>query len=158
MIEVRGITKKYGSKVAVANLSFDVQPGRVTGFLGPNGSGKSTTMRCMLGLDRPDLGTATLLAAMHRAGVRRLVLASSMVVYGEGRYACAEHGLQPAPARHRSDLDAGVFDHLCGVCGAPLSWALVSGANWARRPPCLSSVPAAMRPRPWPLPTIASRR
>ncbi len=59
MIEVRGLTKRFGRKVAVANLSFDVEPGRVTGFLGPNGSGKSTTMRCMLGLDRPDLGTAT---------------------------------------------------------------------------------------------------
>ena len=72
-----------------------------------------------------DLGTATLLAAMHRAGVHRLVLASSMVVYGEGRYACAEHGVQPTPARHLSDLDAGVFDHRCPVCRAPLSWALV---------------------------------
>ena len=52
MIEVRNLTKKFGSTVAVNDLSFDVQPGRVTGFLGPNGSGKSTTMRCMVGLDR----------------------------------------------------------------------------------------------------------
>lgn len=59
MITVQGLTKRFGSKFAVANLSFDVQPGRVTGFLGPNGSGKSTTMRCMLGLDRPDAGGAT---------------------------------------------------------------------------------------------------
>ena len=58
MITVQGLTKRFGSKFAVANLSFDVQPGRVTGFLGPNGSGKSTTMRCMLGLDRPDAGGA----------------------------------------------------------------------------------------------------
>jgi ABC-2 type transport system ATP-binding protein len=58
MIQVNGLTKRFGRKVAVANLSFDVQPGRVTGFLGPNGSGKSTTMRCMLGLDRADTGGA----------------------------------------------------------------------------------------------------
>ncbi|MBI5088486.1 MAG: ATP-binding cassette domain-containing protein [Actinobacteria bacterium] len=58
MIQVHGLTKRFGRKVAVANLSFEVHPGVVTGFLGPNGSGKSTTMRCMLGLDRPDAGGA----------------------------------------------------------------------------------------------------
>ena len=57
MIEIREITKRFGSTVAVDDLSFDVHPGRVTGFLGPNGSGKSTTMRCMLGLDRFERGT-----------------------------------------------------------------------------------------------------
>jgi ABC-2 type transport system ATP-binding protein len=59
MIEVRGITKRFGGVLAVDDLSFDVRPGRVTGFLGPNGSGKSTTMRCMLGLDHAERGTAT---------------------------------------------------------------------------------------------------
>ena len=57
MIEARGLVKRYGSTIAVNNLSFDVMPGTVTGFLGPNGAGKSTTMRMMLGLDRPDDGT-----------------------------------------------------------------------------------------------------
>jgi ABC-2 type transport system ATP-binding protein len=57
MIEIREITKRFGDTVAVDNLSFDVHPGRVTGFLGPNGSGKSTTMRCMLELDRFERGT-----------------------------------------------------------------------------------------------------
>jgi len=57
MIEIRHITKRFGSQVAVNDLSFDVHPGRVTGFLGPNGSGKSTTMRCMLGLDRFERGS-----------------------------------------------------------------------------------------------------
>jgi ABC-2 type transport system ATP-binding protein len=57
MIEARGLVKRYGSTIAVDNLSFDVMPGTVTGFLGPNGAGKSTTMRMMLGLDRPDAGT-----------------------------------------------------------------------------------------------------
>jgi ABC-2 type transport system ATP-binding protein len=58
MIEVRGLAKRYGDVVAVDDLSFDVEPGRVTGFLGPNGAGKSTTMRMMLGLDRPTSGHA----------------------------------------------------------------------------------------------------
>jgi len=53
MIEVRDLTKRYGEKLAVDNLSFTVEAGRVTGFLGPNGAGKSTTMRMMIGLDRP---------------------------------------------------------------------------------------------------------
>lgn len=58
MIEVRDLTKRYGSTVAVDALSFRVEPGQITGFLGPNGAGKSTTMRLILGLDRPDTGTA----------------------------------------------------------------------------------------------------
>jgi ABC-2 type transport system ATP-binding protein len=58
MIEAHGLTKRYGDKVAVDDLSFAVQPGVVTGFLGPNGAGKSTTMRLILGLDRPDAGEA----------------------------------------------------------------------------------------------------
>ena len=56
MIIVEGLSKKYGSKLAVNNVSFTVPDGQVTGFLGPNGSGKSTTMRCMLGLDAPTQG------------------------------------------------------------------------------------------------------
>ncbi|MGY1698989.1 ABC transporter ATP-binding protein [Geodermatophilus sp. SYSU D00766] len=58
MITVRGLTKRYGRVLAVDDLSFDVEPGKVTGFLGPNGAGKSTTMRAVLGLDRPTAGTA----------------------------------------------------------------------------------------------------
>lgn len=58
VIEVRNITKRFGQVTAVDDLSFDVHPGRVTGFLGPNGSGKSTTMRCMLGLDKAQGGEA----------------------------------------------------------------------------------------------------
>jgi ABC-2 type transport system ATP-binding protein len=58
VIEVRGLTKRYGDVVAVDDLSFDVEQGLVTGFLGPNGAGKSTTMRMVLGLDRPTAGHA----------------------------------------------------------------------------------------------------
>jgi ABC-2 type transport system ATP-binding protein len=59
MIEVRGLTKRYGAKVAVDNLTFRIESGQVTGFLGPNGAGKTTTMRCILGLDYPTEGTIT---------------------------------------------------------------------------------------------------
>jgi len=58
MIEARGLTKRYGDKLAVNDLTFTVRPGIVTGFLGPNGAGKSTTMRMILGLDRPTSGQA----------------------------------------------------------------------------------------------------
>jgi ABC-2 type transport system ATP-binding protein len=57
MIEVRGLTKRYGGKTAVQELTFGIEPGKITGFLGPNGAGKTTTMRCILGLDYPDAGT-----------------------------------------------------------------------------------------------------
>ena len=66
MIEVRNLTKRFGSKVAVDDLTFTVEPGRVTGFLGPNGAGKSTTMRVILGLDRPQGGTATIEGRAYR--------------------------------------------------------------------------------------------
>src|SRR5690242_11588415 len=59
MIEVENLTKRFGSKVAVDDLSFTVRPGVVTGFLGPNGAGKSTTMRVILGLDHATGGRAT---------------------------------------------------------------------------------------------------
>ncbi|MGY2065655.1 ABC transporter ATP-binding protein [Blastococcus sp. SYSU DS0619] len=68
MIEVRGLTKRYGEIRAVDDLTFDVQPGKVTGFLGPNGAGKSTTMRMVLGLDRPTSGSA-LVAGRPFAGL-----------------------------------------------------------------------------------------
>jgi ABC-2 type transport system ATP-binding protein len=59
VIEARGLTKRYGDKVAVDGLTFDIRPGKVTGFLGPNGSGKSTTMRMIMGLDLPNAGSVT---------------------------------------------------------------------------------------------------
>jgi dTDP-L-rhamnose 4-epimerase len=89
--------------------------------------------------DAPDYGghndfaTTVLLAQMFAAGVRRLVLASSMVVYGQGHYACPDHGpVDPLP-RRRIDLDAGVFEHRCPICGVPVTWRLV-GEDAALRP------------------------
>ena len=72
-----------------------------------------------------DFGTAVVLAAMHRAGCRRLVLASSMVVYGDGRYRCEQHGEVNPPPRLDNDLRQGEFERRCPVGGEPLTWALV---------------------------------
>lgn len=72
-----------------------------------------------------DYGTAVLLSAMYSAGVRKLVLASSMVVYGEGRYECARHGIVAPAPRRQSDVDEGRFEPRCGRCGDALEWRLV---------------------------------
>ena len=66
MIDVRGVTKRYGEKIAVDDLTFQVQPGIVTGFLGPNGAGKSTTMRLILGLDAPTSGEVSIDGRVYR--------------------------------------------------------------------------------------------
>ncbi len=86
MIEVRGLTKRYGEKVAVNDLTFGVEPGKVTGFLGPNGAGKTTTMRLILGLDYPDAGTVSV------DGQRYADLPSPMREVGALLDATAVHG------------------------------------------------------------------
>ncbi|MEU8150623.1 ATP-binding cassette domain-containing protein [Nonomuraea sp. NPDC048901] len=92
MIEVNGLTKRYGAVTAVRDLTFAVRPGHVTGFLGPNGAGKSTTLRMILGLNRPTAGTATIDGrpfARHRAGLRHVgALLDAGDVHG-GRTAAA---------------------------------------------------------------------
>ncbi|MEU9451220.1 NAD-dependent epimerase/dehydratase family protein [Streptomyces sp. NPDC048277] len=77
-------------------------------------------------VSRNDLGTAVLLAAMAEAGVRHLVLAGSMVVYGEGRYECPRHGVVRPGPRAVADLEAGRFEPACPVCGADLAPGLVA--------------------------------
>jgi dTDP-L-rhamnose 4-epimerase len=72
-----------------------------------------------------DYATTVLLAQMYAAGCRRLVLASSMVVYGQGRYDCPVHGPVDPQPRRREDLDAGIFEHRCPVGGEELEWRLV---------------------------------
>jgi dTDP-L-rhamnose 4-epimerase len=72
-----------------------------------------------------DLGTAALLATMAERGVRRLVLASSMVVYGEGRYTCAQHGTVVPGPRSVAALESGDFDNHCPMCGRALDWEVV---------------------------------
>ena len=86
MIEVRGLSKRYGDKIAVNDLSFSVAPGKVTGFLGPNGAGKTTTMRLILGLDYPNAGTVTI------AGKQYAQLAYPMREVGALIDAKAVHG------------------------------------------------------------------
>src|SRR5438034_4903747 len=79
MIEARGLTKRYGDKVAVDDLTFTVRPGIVTGFLGPNGAGKSTTMRLILGLDAPDSGSVTVGGRPYAAYRRPLFQAGALL-------------------------------------------------------------------------------
>ena len=66
MIEAHGLVKRYGSTIAVNDLSFSIRPGLVTGFLGPNGAGKTTTMRMILGLDAPTRGSVTVGGRSYR--------------------------------------------------------------------------------------------
>jgi ABC-2 type transport system ATP-binding protein len=72
VIEARGLTKRYGTKLAVDDLTFTVRPGTVTGFLGPNGAGKSTTMRMIVGLDTPTSGTVTVNGKPYAEHIRPL--------------------------------------------------------------------------------------
>ena len=85
-ITISRLTKRYGPVVAVDDLSFDVHPGKVTGFLGPNGAGKTTTMRLILGLDYPDAG------AVSVDGQRYSGLANPMREVGALLDATAVHG------------------------------------------------------------------
>jgi ABC-2 type transport system ATP-binding protein len=113
MIEARGLTKRYRSTLAVADLSFDVLPGRVTGFLGPNGAGKSTTMRMILGLDRPTRGRVTVLGRPYADHVRPLhevgaVLEARALHGGRSAYnhlLCLAQSNGIGPARVASVLD-----------------------------------------------------
>ena len=101
MIEARELTKRYGDTIAVHSLSFTIAPGTVTGFLGPNGVGKSTTMRMIMGLDRPTSGTVTVNGKpyrQHRAPLREVgaLLEASAVHPGPQRpLTPAHHGRHP---------------------------------------------------------------
>jgi ABC-2 type transport system ATP-binding protein len=90
MIELDGLTKRFGPVTAVEDLSFTVMPGRVTGFLGPNGAGKSTTMRLILGLDVPTSGTALVGGRRYRELIRPLRQVGSLLD------ATAVHGARTA--------------------------------------------------------------
>src|SRR6476620_5162257 len=114
MIEARGLTKRYGDKVAVDGLSFTVRPGVVTGFLGPNGAGKSTTMRMILGLDRPTAGSVTvngrpyadLQAPLHEVGalLEARAVHTSRSAYNHLRALAATHGISRARVDEVIDL------------------------------------------------------
>ena len=86
MIEAHGLVKRYGSTLAVNDLSFSIRPGMVTGFLGPNGAGKTTTMRMILGLDAPTQGSVSVGGRSYRD------LPAPMREVGALRVAMALHG------------------------------------------------------------------
>src|SRR3954453_13351976 len=79
MIEAKNLTKKYGDKVAVNDLTFTVRPGIITGFLGPNGAGKSTTMRMILGLDAPTGGTVTVGGKLYNRHAKPLQVVGALL-------------------------------------------------------------------------------
>lgn len=92
VIEVNELTKRYGGKTAVDQLSFTVRPGQVTGFLGPNGAGKSTTLRMILGLESPASGTAAVSGVPFRSHARGLRHVGALLDAGQvhgGRTATA---------------------------------------------------------------------
>jgi ABC-2 type transport system ATP-binding protein len=143
VIEVRGLTKRFGSTVAVDDLSFTIETGRVTGFLGPNGAGKTTTLRAILGLVRPTAGTATIggrpyaaldepmrtvgavleASAFHPGRSGRNHLRSLAVAAGIGEervdQALAAVGLTDAAGRRVGGYSLGMRQRL-GIAGALL--------------------------------------
>ena len=114
MIQAQHLTKRYGAKTAVDDISFTVHPGRVTGFLGPNGAGKSTTMRMILGLDRPSTGSVTVNGksyAQHRAPVHQVgalldakAVHPSRSAYDHLRAMAATHAIPRSRVREVIDL------------------------------------------------------
>src|SRR5215471_12794365 len=114
MIQARGLTKHFGSKVAVDDLTFEVRPGIVTGFLGPNGAGKSTTMRMILGLDAPTSGTVTidgqryadLAAPLQAVGalLEAKAVHTSRSAYNHLRALAATHGISRSRVDEVIDL------------------------------------------------------
>ncbi|UCM90546.1 ABC transporter ATP-binding protein [Streptomyces marincola] len=116
MIEAVGLTKSYGSRTAVYDLTFSVQPGKVTGFLGPNGAGKSTTMRMILGLDQPSAGAVTIGGYTYRQ------LPNAPRQVGALLDANAKHGGRSARAHllslaQLSGIPARRVDEVLGVVG-----------------------------------------
>jgi ABC-2 type transport system ATP-binding protein len=116
MIEATGLTKRYGPTVAVADLSFAVRPGVVTGFLGPNGAGKTTTMRLILGLDQPNAGTVTV------GGKPYAHLGSPMREVGALLDARAVHGGRSARSHllclaQTNGIPASRVDEVLGIVG-----------------------------------------
>jgi hypothetical protein len=149
MIEIDGLTKRYGDKTAVDRLSFVVEPGVVTGFLGPNGAGKSTTMRMIAGLDRPTTGTvaAALLGqpqtvvldepvnGLDPDGVRWIrLLLKSLAAEGRTVFVSSYLGCGPAPAAS------------CSKTPRPLTWS----------PPSIPSPPATPSSRRPPRPASST--
>jgi ABC-2 type transport system ATP-binding protein len=104
MIEVERLTKRYGKTLAVDDLSFHVEAGKVTGFLGPNGAGKTTTLRTILGLVHPSSGSATVLGMRYReldAPARRVGAVLEASNYHPGAL-----GAKPTPCAREGGRDS----------------------------------------------------
>jgi ABC-2 type transport system ATP-binding protein len=117
MIRVSNLTKRFGPQLAVDNLSFEVQPGVVTGFLGPNGAGKTTTMKLILGLAGPDKGTATIKGVHYgqlRSPMREVGALLDAKSYHPGRKA-RDHLLALAQAGHIPSRRVGEVLDLVGL-------------------------------------------
>lgn len=116
MIEVRGLTKRYGGRTVVDDLSFTVLPGVVTGFLGPNGSGKTTTARMILGLTRSDVGVATINGRRYRDLARPLRELGALINSGgvNPSRTAVEHLRWLAAA---NDLRRSRADEVLGIVG-----------------------------------------
>ncbi|MGK5169775.1 ATP-binding cassette domain-containing protein [Geodermatophilus sp. CPCC 205761] len=155
MIEVRGLTKRYGDVLAVDDLSFDVEPGRVTAFLGPNGAGKSTTMRMVLGPDRPTSGEALVSGRPSRRSPSRCArsvrcstrarstpAAATSVAVGHRRGPAGIRSGVPA-ARGGAGDDAGVVGGGAAGLGRRRAPARVAATRPGRREPVTTG-----RPRP----------
>ncbi len=156
VIEVRGLVKRFGSVVAVHELSFDVQSGTVTGFLGPNGAGKTTTLRTLLGLVNPTSGTATVFgqpdreladpsrrigAALEASGFHpgrraidhlRVAAIAAGIPEARAGAALAEVGMEPAADRRVGGFSLGMRQRLAlagALLGQPEVLVLDEPAN-----------------------------
>ena len=99
-LEVRGLSKVYGSVTALHDVTFTARPGRVTGFLGPNGAGKTSTLRILLGLNRPTSGTATIDGATYRSLERPMARVGGSLssdVFQHGRSGRGHHSRPAGP-------------------------------------------------------------
>lgn len=133
MIEVNGLTKRYGAATAVKDLTFTVRPGEVTGFLGPNGAGKTTTLRMLLGLVEPTAGTATLQGRRFRDHPRGLRHVGALLDAGDvhgGRTARAHLAML---ARSNSIPRARVDDVLTEVGLAEVARRRIGGFSLGMR-------------------------
>ena len=115
-IVARRLTKRFGSMTAVDGLSFEVVPGRVTGFVGPNGAGKSTTLRMLLGLVEPDDGSATVLGLPY-ASLERPITRCGGGARGAELPPVAERAEPPAVLAAASGIDDGRVDEVLEIVG-----------------------------------------
>jgi len=151
MIEARGLTKRYGSRTAVDDLTFTVRPGIVTGFLGPNGAGKSTTMRMALGLDAPTRGSVTVngkpyrehAAPLHEVGA---LLEARSVHTGRSAY---HHLLALAQTAGIARTRVEEVIELVGCTTWPASGRAASPSGWANASASPPHCSATRAPSSW---------